>query len=322
MTSQRFINVLAGVYIERAAHFRKDAAWLESALSSSDTLFIPVQGTRNAFMRVGDQLRARLFARGSDLLQSTMQSIEPPQTTFLGLLHGRACFAVKLDDNQLISDVGPTEFADLRTTVDLLDRNEAGLLAYARALITWQDRHRYCGCCGSATRLINGGHTAQCSDAACGNEQFPRIDPAIIVLVTDGDRALLGRQAVWPTGRYSTIAGFVEPGESLEDAVSREVLEETGVSIDDIKYHSSQPWPFPQSLMLGFIAQASNTAITLSDNELEDARWFSRADIAAGTVQFPPPISISGCLIEAWYNSQSQRPLREEAAAQTWSMKR
>jgi NAD+ diphosphatase len=144
----------------------------------------------------------------------------------------------------------------------------------------------------------------RCGREGCGAETFPRLDPAIIVLVTDpaGERALLGRQASWPPGRYSTIAGFVEPGESLEDAVVREVAEETGVEVGDVAYVASQPWPFPSSLMLGFDAVARTADIRLRDGELEDARWFTRAELAAGHPALPPGGSISARLIAGWYD--------------------
>jgi NAD+ diphosphatase len=148
----------------------------------------------------------------------------------------------------------------------------------------------------------------QCTDAACGNQVFPRIDPAIIVLVSDGERALLGRQATWPAGRYSTIAGFVEPGESLEDAVAREVLEETAVVVQESRYHSSQPWPFPSSLMLGFEATAAPGSIARAGSELEDARWFTRDELRAGTAVLPPSTSISRRLIERWLNARDRAP--------------
>ena len=152
----------------------------------------------------------------------------------------------------------------------------------------------------------------RCTRAGCGTEAFPRLDPAIIVLVTDasGERALLGRQASWSKDRYSTIAGFVEPGESLEDAVVREVEEETGVQVGEVEYVASQPWPFPSSLMLGFRAVARTNAITLRDGELEDARWFTRADIAAGHPALPPPGAISARLIDAWLGGAGEPPRR------------
>ena len=149
-----------------------------------------------------------------------------------------------------------------------------------------------------------------CVAPACGQQSFPRIDPAIIVLITDGERALLGRQASWPAGRFSTLAGFVEPGESLEDAVTREMYEEAGISVTDIRYHSSQPWPFPSSLMLGFTARALNNVIALNDAELEDARWFSRAAVLRGEVGLPPPTSVSFRLIEHWLGDAASASTR------------
>ena len=172
--------------------------------------------------------------------------------------------------------------------------------------------------CGSPTSGASAGHVAKCVNEACGAEQFPRLDPAIIVLVTDGERALLGRQAAWPAGRYSTIAGFVEPGESLEDAVAREVLEETGVSVHDANYHSSQPWPFPSSLMIGFTATASPAAVAQADEELEDVRWFTREDIASGFPGLPFPQSISFRLIEDWYDAGASLPLRRTPGVKLW----
>jgi NAD+ diphosphatase len=158
----------------------------------------------------------------------------------------------------------------------------------------------------------------KCTRPDCGGQQFPRLDPAVIVLVTDGERALLGRKAEWPPGRYSTIAGFVEPGESLEDAVAREVREETGVDVLDAEYHSSQPWPFPSSLMVAFVARAEPGSVARADEELEDVDWFSRADIAAGRPVLPPPQSVAFRLIEDWYDAGSAAPLRQTAGAQLW----
>jgi NAD+ diphosphatase len=209
-------------------------------------------------------------------------------------------------------------FEDLRLAGGVLPAQQAGVLAYARAMLHWRSRHRYCGACGSPTRAGSAGHVMTCTAAGCGIDHFPRLDPAIIVLVTDGERALLGRQAAWPAGRYSTIAGFVEPGESLEDAVAREVLEETGVTTLDAEYHSSQPWPFPSSLMIGFMARASADTVPRADEELEDVRWFSRADVAAGVPGLPPPQSVSYRLIEHWYDAGATLPLAQTPGVATW----
>jgi NAD+ diphosphatase len=150
------------------------------------------------------------------------------------------------------------------------------MLAYARGLMHWHARHRFCGVCGSPTESAEAGHVRRCTNPACAAMHFPRTDPAVIVLVTDGSRALLGRQKSWPPGMHSVLAGFVEPGESLEDTVRREVHEETGIVVDEITYHSSQPWPFPSSIMLGFTARAATTALHVDPDELESAAWFER----------------------------------------------
>jgi len=188
--------------------------------------------------------------------------------------------------------------------------------------VFWRNQHRYCGHCGAPTRSSSAGHVLQCSSPDCGFQQFPRLDPAIIVLVRHGERALLGRQSSWPIGRYSTIAGFVEPGESLEDAVIREVREETGIVVSRAHYHSSQPWPFPSSLMLGFMADAATTAIECADEELEEARWFTRADIEAAQNSaepvLPPPQSISYHLIESWHDDGAGRPLAQIMKDRHW----
>jgi NAD+ diphosphatase len=183
--------------------------------------------------------------------------------------------------------------------------DEAQLLAYARALLIWRARQRHCGVCGAPTLPRSAGHVLVCTNPACQSEFFPRIDPAIIVLVTDGSRALLGRQASWPAGRYSALAGFVEPGEGLEEAVAREVEEETGVRVRSTRYFASQPWPFPASLMLGFHAHASAGSIQL-DGELQDARWFELEELrAAPTILLPPPHTIARRLLEAWFRSRA-----------------
>ncbi|MFQ5691306.1 MAG: NAD(+) diphosphatase, partial [Gemmatimonadota bacterium] len=171
------------------------------------------------------------------------------------------------------------EFHDLRRVGSLLEQREGALLAYARAMVRWHRRHRFCGACGSRAESTEGGHVRMCTDAACHRLHFPRMDPAIIVRVSDAERCLLARKPGWPSGMYSVLAGFVEPGETLEEAVAREVCEETGLAVRDVRYHSSQPWPFPSSLMLGFVAGYEEGPLRVDSGELEDARWFERAEL-------------------------------------------
>jgi NAD+ diphosphatase len=299
-------HVFAGPYLDRTAHLREDPACIAAAIADARSRAVPVWNTRSLVM-AGDPPRAALL----DIARVPQAERNADQLILLGQFGDAPCFAWALDDAQAPELMSGATFEDLRIVAPALPADDAGLLGYARAMVSWRQRHRYCGSCGSATRLAKGGHVVLCTNAACGAEQFPRIDPAIIVLVSDGERALLGRQSTWPAGRYSTIAGFVEPGESLEDAVKREVLEETGVPVDRVRYHSSQPWPFPASLMLGFTARALSADVQRRDNELEDARWFSREDVAARQVLLPTRQSISFRLIEHWFDSGGSVPLRE-----------
>lgn len=306
MTGSRH-NLLSGPYIDRVAHWRKDEARIRAALEDPKSVFVPVWRNQNLVRPGAQGITAFMVAD----VRRTLQ-IDFGDVILLGSFQERACFAVPLTTPELPVFDEQVEPRDLRSIAGELPAHEAGLLAYARAMLHWRDRNRFCGRCGAAMRSLQAGHVQQCSNPTCAIQVFPRIDPAIIVLVTDGERALLGRQASWPPGRYSTIAGFVEPGESLEDAVAREVLEETGVEIDSVDYHSSQPWPFPSSLMLGFLAHARAQEIHLTDAELEDARWLTRQQIATGEIRMPFQHSISFRLIEDWYNEGASIPLREE----------
>jgi len=307
-------NVFSGPYLDRVAHLRKDAEFVASALHDPAALFVPVWQARSLLRRDD----AGWSAGFVEVTHELRLSLPDSELVMLGLFRGRACFTAELPGPDPPAIPPGTAFEDLRVAGGQLPQDEAGLLAYARAMVLWRQRHRYCGRCGSATQSASAGHVMQCSNAACDAEHFPRLDPAIIVLVTDGERALLGRQAAWPAGRYSTIAGFVEPGESLEDAVAREVLEETGVTVTEASYHSSQPWPFPSSLMIGFTAFAAPGAVAKADEELEDVRWFTREDIASGGPGLPPPQSVSFRLIQDWYDSGSNVPLGQTPGVKLW----
>ncbi|HXQ31975.1 MAG TPA: NAD(+) diphosphatase [Steroidobacteraceae bacterium] len=315
MPARQPANVFAGPYVDRASALRKDAAWLDTALGAADSRFVPVWRTQNLIDR-GPTPAAVLLPRAA------LRALDASEAILLGRFRGAAAFAVELMAQAPAVPGLDAEFTDLRLAGGLLPPDEAGLLAYARAMVWWRHRHRNCGVCGAPTVASEAGHVMTCTRADCATEFFPRIDPAIIVLVTDGERALLGRQASWPTGRYSTIAGFVEPGESLEDAVVREVREETAVEVIDLEYQSSQPWPFPSSLMVGFVARARDTSVACPDGELEDARWFTRAELATGTPKLPPPQSISFRLIADWYEGGTGRRLIDEPGAAVWSQRR
>ena len=306
-------NILAGPYADRAAHSRKDPAWFASALADGRSRAVPVWNSRNLIVE-GAAPRAALL----DLSAIPQDRRTADDLILLGRFGDADVFTYEVPGLEPPQLEAGTRFEDLRLMAALLPDEEAGLLGYARGMVSWRSRHRFCGTCGATTLAAKGGHVLVCTNPTCRHEQFPRIDPAIIVLVTDGERALLGRQAAWPVGRYSTIAGFVEVGESLEDAVAREVFEETGVSVDQIEYHSSQPWPFPSSLMLGFTARARTTQIERRDDELEDAQWFTREDLASGRPIVPPNVSISFRLIEHWFNAGGGRKLSEVHQGSSW----
>lgn len=320
-------NVFAGPYLEREGHLRADPAWLESALADPRSRVLPVWNSLNLVVG-GERAVPAPDGAEDDTLRAALLGIDeiapqrPPDLVLLGRRDGTDLFAYEVESDEPPAVPEGTRFAELRAVAALMPQDQAGLLGYARAMVNWRRTHRHCGRCGARTVPAKAGHVLVCTNPICRHEQFPRIDPAIIVLVIDGDRVLLGRQASWPAGRYSTIAGFVEPGESLEDAVAREVYEETGIRVDGIEYHSSQPWPFPSSLMLGFTARAVSQDIDLRDLELEDARWFTREDIVSGTPFLPPSVSISFRLIEHWFDAAAAVPLRELHASKSWEQAR
>lgn len=228
------------------------------------------------------------------------------ELVFLGLNGDRGCFAAVPRDGST-APPGPR----LWQAVATLDPGDLATFGGAKALVDWHARHRFCARCGSATVLAKGGWQRTCSGAACGAEHFPRVDPVTIMLVEHQDDVLLGRQARFPPGNYSALAGFVEPGETIEEAVAREVLEESGITVNTVTYVASQPWPFPSSLMIGCHSIAENREITLDETELEDARWFTRDDVVDAleasdrrergrVLGAPPPMAIAHHLLRWW----------------------
>ena len=280
-------NFYTGNPLDRAAARREDAAWLAEALAAPGSRFLPLAGGK---VRIADTAAARLAAGEIGADPAALPWV------FLGLEGARALFAVEVTG----AGAGADGFVELRPAFASLAAAEAALLAQARALLHWRARQRFCGACGKTCRPRSGGHVMVCE--GCATQHFPRTDPAVIMLVARGERALLGHAARFPrSDMYSTLAGFVEPGESLEEAVRREVREETGVDVGQVRYHSSQPWPFPASLMLGFLAEAASEEIVIDPEELTDARWFDRAELVQPQgFSLPPADSIARRLIEDW----------------------
>ena len=288
-------NVFAGAFVERTGERRKDPDWLAEALADRNARFLPVWGDR---CLAGGDPPSTVFLEHA----AVAEYLDEDNVVFLGLFRERPAFAVGISGEVEAPFQDRGEFRDLRYLGTVLPADEANLAAHARALVLWHGATLFCSRCGSAAQPDAGGNMRRCSNPDCSQPVFPRTDPAIIVLVADGDRCLLGRKADWPEGRYSTIAGFVEPGESVEDAVRREVYEETNIRVGEVQYHSSQPWPFPSALMLGFIAEADSEDIHLNDGELEDARWFSRDELKSGAVGLPFRISIARRLVDHFIN--------------------
>ncbi len=252
---------------------------------------------------LGDDDGGLVATRGGDLGDA------PGEAIFLGMRGDESWFAARLSDGHDEDErhgAPPARRIDLRAAAAQWTPFEATVFAQARAVLHWQQRHRFCGACGGALEFQRGGWQGHC--AQCGLDHYPRTDPAVIVAITDGERLLLGRQANWSARRYSTLAGFVEPGETLEQTVVREVMEESGVRVRSSRYLASQPWPFPSSLMLGFIADAEPDP-PQANEELEDARWFDREEVGAALrgenaeagLMVSPSVSISRWLIECWY---------------------
>ncbi|MBN6051444.1 NAD(+) diphosphatase [Nonomuraea sp. RK-328] len=306
--------LLARGTIDRSSALRADAAWLERAWAAPTTRILLIQDGQTLVRRTGDEVHAVLFGPDEappgeryllgvegDVAYFAVAAPLPGAAT--GDVNGRVTVPMSLLD----TPEGETVAAGLRQAGGLLGDRDAGLLVYAVALEAWHSAHEYCPRCGSRTEVRAGGHIRVCPRDS--SQHFPRVDPAVIMLVRDqDDRCLLARGPQWPEGRLSILAGFVEPGESLEHAVIREVAEEVGIQVANPRYLGSQPWPFPRSLMLGFFAEALTTTLTPDAEEIAEARWFSRAELAealaSGEVRLPPPVSIARRLIETWYGER------------------
>ncbi len=292
---------LSACPIDRRAELRTRTEDIEALIRHPDTRVIPVCGTHNLVVTDGDGVYASAVPLAD-------VSIEPSDLVFLGERDGAALFAGFLprDDDY---DHLPGAFQDLRRVGPALGADDASVLSYARGMVYWHQQHRFCNVCGHPTEPLEAGHKRRCVNPDCAIDHFPRTDAAMIVVVHDGDdRCLLARSPRFPPGMYSALAGFLEPGESLEDCVVREVFEEVGLRVSDVRYFASQPWPFPRSIMIGFHARADDTTLALDREEIEDARWVSK-DFLRDRSQWqdfsiPPRIAVARRLIDAWINGE------------------
>ena len=289
-------NIFAGSPLDRLDVRRKDLPWLAAQLAAPSTVVAPVWRSRSLVAGGRSNPVAVLLP-----VESLRRHLEHEPWALLGSDGERTVLAIdlsRLDDGLPGAELGSYE--DLRRIGSLLPTVDAAILAHARGLMQWRTRNRFCSVCGAACQPRDAGHVMVC--AGCGAHHFPRTDPAVIMLVTHGERVLLGQPARFREMRvFTTLAGFVEPGESLEEAVAREVWEESGVRVANVAYHSSQPWPFPSSIMLGFTAEALGEEITIDANELVEARWFTREELRApASFVLPPDMSIARRLIEDW----------------------
>ncbi|NOR19068.1 MAG: NAD(+) diphosphatase [Xanthomonadales bacterium] len=305
-------NQFTAVRLNRDVELRDDLSWVNRTLTRPNTRLVPLWRSRSLLQR-DDEGTTAIYLSPEQLKDP--DRIQPP--TLLGNDGEREYFAVSVTDSQkdiILEQFPKARFADLRRASIDMAAKHAGILAYAKALHYWQHRHAFCGVCGNPNLLRSAGHRMKCSNEECGRESFPRIDPAIIVLVTHKDACLLGRNAKWPEKHFSTLAGFVEPGESLEDAVLREVYEEVELHLDDIRYVSSQPWPFPASAMCGFYAEARDRNNGVS-KEVEEVRWFTVETLTQAVlnndIRLSPPVSIAFRLLADWFRNNGGGDLED-----------
>jgi len=292
-------NAFARSPLDRAAHHRRDAAWLAARLEKDDTRIVPFFQHKPFVTEEGGIV-------GVGWLSAHARAHVAPadaRTLFLGLdAGGAAHFALEVRDEAPLADIG--RFEELRGLAARISAAEAAMIGPAKAVFEWHARNGFCANCGAESVVVEAGWKRECPQ--CKAEHFPRVDPVCIMLPTFGEKCLLGRQKMWPRGMHSALAGFIEPGEPIEEAVARETLEEAGLVVREVTFHSTQPWPFPYSLMIGALAEVAGDQERVDTFELESARWFTREEarlLVAGKhpeCWAPPPFAIAHQLLKSW----------------------
>lgn len=302
--------------LDRQSANRGNDDWRTERLRDPDSRFLLMSGDLKAFVDPrrpeGPGIAWLSNAQILDLLVPAQG--KPAPCIFLGEAEGLAHFAVDAAGLDRADPDWGGKFIDVRSVAGALPVAESGILAQARAMIDWHRRHRFCAVCGAPTHVGDGGYRRECSDTGCAAQHFPRTDPVVIMLVIREGRCLLGRQPRFPKGVFSALAGFVEPGESIEDAVRREIQEEAGVLVGKVNYVASQPWPYPSSLMIGCLGEGLSEDIQVDNDELDEARWFGRDEVAAmisvsedmqAGPRMPPALSLAHQLALRWLSGDT-----------------
>jgi len=307
-----YLHIFSGNPLDRGETQRRDEEWISKTAQDPNSRFLPMWGPK---VLITEHSEHSVHGLGWLTMQDLKQAGINSTVMLLGMLDGTAYYAVDLSQQETAGEqlegLNGYYFEDARNAAEqLLTGPDAGILAQGRAQINWHNRHGFCSVCGHETIVQRGGQKRVCP--ACKAEHFPRVDPVIICLVTDGERCLLGqsRGRLARMNRYSALAGFVDQGESIEEAVAREIMEEAGLQVRNVRYHSSQPWPFPSSLMMGCHAEAATTEINMDPEEMTDVKWFGRQEVLqalAGkneNLLLPGPVAIAHHLIKTWANGE------------------
>lgn len=305
MPLDAFMNTFAGNPLDRASDRRPDADWIARQLASADSLAFPMWNGR-PFVETRKAGGEQIAYVPTKIARELAEGLE--RLLFLGLWKETAIFAVDLEGEADPAAGGPLEgmgrFEDLRRIALALPEPEAAIVATAKAMFEWRRRHKHCSVCGQPSEAVDGGWKRRCP--VCNAEHFPRTDPVVIMLAVHGERCMLGRQEAWPAGMFSALAGFLEPGETIEEACARELHEEAGLKAVRVRYHSTQPWPYPSSLMIGLIAEVEDDEGTPDQTEISEVRWFTREEarqLIAGKIEgtfAPQRMAIAHQLIKAW----------------------